>query len=100
MVSAPRITLPPLVKAHDIAWARGKHEIIQPKVSLTLDADVSILSLAYAEMFIVVAVLIRHFGMTLHKTEEKDVAIMRDRIFGYPENPSKGVRVYIIELKQ
>jgi hypothetical protein len=56
-------------------------------------------SLAYAEMFMTVAVLVRRFSLELHDTTDKDVAIARDRLFGYPENPSRGVRVSVIGLR-
>ncbi|KAK8058399.1 hypothetical protein PG994_008847 [Apiospora phragmitis] len=51
------------------------------------------MNLAYTEIFITVAVLVRRFDMELYDTTEKDVEVARDKLFGYPMGPSEGVRV-------
>ncbi|UKZ58360.1 hypothetical protein TrVGV298_012228 [Trichoderma virens] len=56
------------------------------------------MNLAYAEMFMTVAVIVRRFCLELHETTEADVEVIKDRIFGYPRNPSQGVRVLTTKL--
>lgn len=56
-------------------------------------------SLAYVELYMTIAVLVRRFDMVLHETTEKDVEIARDRLFGYPRGPSQGVRIITTAIK-
>ncbi|KAJ5238402.1 hypothetical protein N7468_003021 [Penicillium chermesinum] len=49
--------------------------------------------LGKAYLYMTMAVLTRSFGMELYETSEKDVEVARDRLFGYPMQPSKGVRI-------
>ncbi|KAI0139651.1 cytochrome P450 [Xylariaceae sp. FL1272] len=51
------------------------------------------MNLAYSELYVTLAVLVTRFDMELYKTTEKDVEVVRDKLFGYPLGPSQGVRV-------
>ncbi|OAA53526.1 Cytochrome P450 [Cordyceps fumosorosea ARSEF 2679] len=53
------------------------------------------MNLAYMELYMLVAVLVRRFHMELYQTTDKDVEIFRDKLFGYPREPSLGVRIRV-----
>ncbi|KAI1128167.1 cytochrome P450 [Nemania abortiva] len=55
------------------------------------------INLAWAEMYISTAALFRPNGprLTLHKTDESDIKIVRDYIMGFPKPDARGVRVTV-----
>lgn len=57
-------------------------------------------SLAYAELYLVSAYIIRRFDMRLYDViRERDVDTVRDAFIGLPSIESKGVRVEIIRKR-
>lgn len=57
-------------------------------------------SLAYAELYLVSAQIIRRFDMRLYDViRERDVDTVRDAFIGLPSMESKGVRVEIIHKR-
>jgi hypothetical protein len=65
-------------------------------ISLTI-----LTSLAYAELYLVSAHIIRRFDMRLHDViRERDVDTVRDAFIGFPSKESKGVRIEIVEKRK
>ena len=56
-------------------------------------------SLAYAEMRLTLATVLRRFEMENFETTKKDVQIARDYFVGVPEPGSKGVRVTVSKVR-
>lgn len=57
-------------------------------------------SLAYAELYLVSAYIIRRFDMRLYDViRERDVDTVRDAFIGLPSIESKGVRVEMIRKR-
>jgi len=52
-------------------------------------------SLAYAELFIVIATLMRRFDMELYETTKKDIEFVRDFAAPYPESRNFKVKVLV-----
>lgn len=81
----------------------AQHDSVQnngdtPLFSAAVGTNVFIsCSLAWAELFIVTAMLFRPGGprMILYDTEETDIKIVRDYIMGFPKEDAKGVKVKI-----
>lgn len=58
-------------------------------------------SLAYAELYLVSAHIIRRFDMRLYNViRERDVDTLRDAFIGLPSRESKGVRIAIIHKRK
>lgn len=58
-------------------------------------------SLAYAELYLVSAHIIRRFDMRLYNViRERDVDTVRDAFIGLPSTESKGVRIEIIQKRK
>ena len=53
-------------------------------------------SLAYAELYLVLAGLFRRFEFKLYETTVEDVKMVRDMFVSAPASESKGVRVVIV----
>lgn len=54
------------------------------------------ISLAYAEMFLTIATLLRTFKLELFDTyRERDIDLVRDHFTGFPAPGSPGVRVLV-----
>lgn len=52
-------------------------------------------SLAYAEIFLVIAKLITTYDMELHKTGHEDVEIHHGRLTGFPQRGKGKIRVKV-----
>jgi len=52
-------------------------------------------SLAYAELYLVLAAILRRFDFTLVGTTREDVEAVRDAFVPMPKKSSKGVRVQV-----
>jgi hypothetical protein len=61
----------------------------------------AVTSLAYAELYLVSAHIIRRFDMRLHDViRDRDVDTVRDAFIGLPSMESKGVRVQIVHKRK
>lgn len=54
-------------------------------------------SLAYLELYVVLAHLFRRFSFQLHETDVSDVELAHDFFLPSPKLDSKGVRVQVVE---
>lgn len=62
---------------------------------------ITLTSLAYAELYLVSAHLIRRFDMRLCDViRERDVDTVRDAFIGLPSKESKGVRIEITQTRK
>lgn len=65
------------------------------RLQIMPNRNTDLYSLAYAELYLTVAILVRRFDFELYMTERKDVDIARDCFVGQSEIGSKGVRVSV-----
>jgi hypothetical protein len=54
-------------------------------------------SLAYAEMYLTLATIVRRFDMELYETSIEDVTMVHDFFVAVPKLDSKGVRVKVMK---
>jgi len=55
------------------------------------------MNLAYAELYLVIAVLVTRFDLELHQFQyDRDLKTVRDGFVGLPSKESKGVRVKLV----
>jgi hypothetical protein len=59
------------------------------------DADCGMISLAYSELFLVLAALFRRFDLELFETDVEDVRVLRDKFVGMAGKGSQGVRIIV-----
>ncbi len=57
-------------------------------------------SLAYAELYLGIAILIRRFDMELYNTTIADVEIQRDHFIPAPSKTSNGVRIRVWKIAE
>jgi hypothetical protein len=72
-----------------VSW----HEVclVSPNQLFTTDAC----SLAYAELFLVIATIVRRFDMELYETPKRNIDLARDLGTPYPEKGNLSVRAVI-----
>lgn len=50
-----------------------------------------------AELYLIVATLVRRFDMDLHKTKLEDIETYRDYQVGFPKEKNPGLRVIVTQ---
>lgn len=58
-------------------------------------ANLTSISLAYAEMFLTIASIFRKFDLEMYETTIDDIKIERDLFVASPKLGSKGVRAFV-----